>query len=324
MKKKTIFLFALFALLIPSCGDKSSNSNSINNIEPTNSTNTNSNNNDGNNNEPEGNQQNEDLEEEIESPITKIVLNHTVYDALVSKPLVNEMYVKEFVSSRELTDEEKEVKWFSTDSSIFEVREETGKITPKKVGSAYIVCESVPFGIQARCLINIVNSLDDLYSYEYVKVTDFSSLLDKDTIIIASPEDGVVATSNCQGSNLHCVAATFDNNYNKITDFDEDLTETFYLGEEEKGFTLQARDGKYLAGFNEKRVGFVNNKGNIHWVFTMYENQLYIETYNDVRGWLMYNHDLNNRDGGFTLYEREDVNQYIHMPTIYKLTKIVK
>ena len=55
---------------------------------------------------------------------------------------------------------------------------------------------------------------------------------------------------------------------------------------------------------------------------TIDEGDLYIETYNDVRGWLMFNSRLNDGEGGFTLYE-SSVQFDLYMPSVYRLT-IVK
>ena len=38
----------------------------------------------------------------------------------------------------------------------------------------------------------------------------------------------------------------------------------------------------------------------------------------------MFNKDLDNKNGGFTLYEREEPNEYVYMPTVYRLTKVNK
>ena len=47
---------------------------------------------------------------------------------------------------------------------------------------------------------------------------------------------------------------------------------------------------------------------------------LYIDTYNDVRGWLMFNEDLGDL-GGFTLYESTPTFD-LYMPSIYRLTLV--
>ena len=201
---------------------------------------------------------------EEEYALTAIKLNYHSYDILLKKQYSYDVIVEQYVASRTLTDEEKEVSWKSTDTSVFTTND-YGKIVPVGLGSAYLVCESKYSHVQDRCLVNVVNSMDDLYTFEYQKVTDFDSLSDKDTIVFADPKTGKVATNNVQGSYLHVVGGTFSSDESVLESFDEDEAETFYLGEEDKGFTLQARDGKYFVGFNEKRVGFVNNRGNKHW-----------------------------------------------------------
>ena len=253
---------------------------------------------------------------EEETSVTGIKLNFTeyVFDTNDLNKKKNIFYI-DYLPNNDVSNDEKEVVWTSTDTSVFEIRSDTGGITPKGYGSAYAVATTVLGGYSARCFISVVEDKTNV-QYEYQLVEDISSIKDKDTIVFAAPNAGMTASNNSQGSYLHGVSSTFSSDKKKITSLGEDSAE-FYVGEEENGFTLENQNGKYFAGFNLTRVGFVSNKGNIEWRFTIDEGELYIETYNDVRGWLMFNEDTN----GFTLYESTPTFD-LYMPSIYRLTLV--
>ncbi len=238
---------------------------------------------------------------------------------LVKGKTSNDLTTVYFNSVQEPTDDEKELTWSVDDSSIVSVGQ-YGQVTALKVGETYVTATTVIASRKVRCLVTVVNSMDDIQR-EYQRVDDVSTLKDKDTIVFAAPTRGLTATLDSQGSYLHAVETEFSSDKSKIVTLGANTAE-FYLGDcGEKGFTLESQELKYFAGFNLTRVGFVANKGNVEWKFTLYEGKLYIETYNDVRGWLMFNDRLDNSHGGFTLYE-SSVNAGLFMPTIYRLTKV--
>ena len=218
-----------------------------------------------------------------------------------------------------LTDDEKAVTWSSENNKIATV-DQYGRVSGVEIGTTYFVCTSVIAKRKARCMVKVVNSLDDA-TFEYQKVDDITSLKDKDTVVIAAPKNNKVATLDSTGSYLHASETTFSSDGSKILSLGVGAAE-FYVGKETHGYTLEGQNGKYFAGFNLKRVGFVNNKGNTEWMFTQTSSELYIETYNDVRGVLMFNSDLDSKNGGFTLYEREESNACTYTPTIYRLVEI--
>ena len=265
-------------------------------------------------------------EQVTESKVKSISLNvseliYDVNDFTDSKGNKKKHYdlTVDYESSETLTDEDKEVIWSSDNSDIFTINQ-YGGIILNSTGSAYAVCKSKLYDVEARCLVIVTEDKNNVKK-EYQLVEDFSTLKNKDTIVFAAPEANVTASLDTQGSYLHTVSSSFSSDKKKITSLGENTCE-FYVGEEENGFTLESQEGKYFAGFNLARVGFVANKGNIEWRFTIDEGDLYIETYNDVRGWLMFNSRLNDGEGGFTLYE-SSVQFDLYMPSVYRLT-IVK
>lgn len=272
---------------------------------------------------PSGDEDDPEVDPVEQTNLKGLKLNYSsyVFDANDLNKKKNIFYV-DYEPSTGLTEEEKEVYWYSTDTSVFEISEITGGITPRSYGSAYAVVASKIGNIKDRCLISVVEDKNNV-QYEYQLVTDVASLKNKDTIVFASPSKGKTATLDTTGSYLHTVSSSFSSDKTRITSLGEGTAE-FYVGEEENGFSLEGQNGKYFVGFNLARVGFVNKTGNYEWRFTIdsEDNELYIETYNDVRGWLMFNEALDNGNGGFTLYE-SSVQIDLYMPTIYRLT-IVK
>ena len=223
-----------------------------------------------------------------------------------------------FNSTRELTLDEKDVIWTSNNESVASV-DAYGRVSGHSLGEATVTCTTRIGNRKARCNVYVVNSMDEIQT-EYQRVDDPSTLKDKDIIVIDAPNDNKVASIEAKSSKLLAEAATFSSDKSKLLTFGDKASE-FILGDkEEKGFTLESQEGYYLAGFNLERMGYVKTKGNIDWHFTLEDGNLFIETHNDVRGWIMFNKDLNNNNGGFTLYERETPNQYIYFPTIYRLT----
>ena len=225
-----------------------------------------------------------------------------------------------------LTDEEKEITWTSLDTSIASVNQ-YGKVTGLKDGYTYITATTKRGNRHARCLVMVGNAN---VSYQYTLVDDLSTLHNKDTVVIACPEENKVATEYSQGSYLHATSSTFSKDKKTIESLGAGAAE-FYLGESEKGWTLELGEQGvevYFAGFNTTRVGFVNNKGNIDWRFSFYNGNLYTETYNDVVGWIMFNRDLDSHNGGFTLYDFDEEVEAkpvsLVYPSIYKLVEVVE
>ena len=225
----------------------------------------------------------------------------------------------------DLTDEEKEVKWSTLDESVATV-DQYGRVRGVSDGTTYVVCSTVLGNRHARCLVIVGNAT---VRYEYQMVEDLSILSNNDTIVIACPEQGVVASEDSSQSKLHSSSTTFSSDCKKITSLGEGAAE-FYIGEGKsespKSWTLEIGESgneKYFAGFNENRVGFVNKVGNIDWVFSFLDGHLYMETLNDVRGWMMYNHDHN----WFTLYdydeELESKPKSLDYVSIYRLTTVL-
>lgn len=226
-----------------------------------------------------------------------------------------------FFSNEELSDEEKEVTWTSLDESIATI-DQYGRVSGVSLGSTYIICETKIAHRRARCLVNVVESMDSI-TRQYQRVEDINSLESGDVIVFADPQRGYTATNIETSRYLNLTQSTFSSDKSTITSLGENSAE-FILGyeEEQNGFTLEDQNGKYLNALNLKKICFVSNKGNIYWNFDIDadDNSLAVYSTSSIPGWLMFNY--RNNENKFTLY---DSSEQIDMcsPTIYRLT-IVK
>ena len=215
--------------------------------------------------------------------------------------------------------EEREVIWSSSDISVASV-DEYGRVTGHKVGDIVITCTTVKGHRTARCLVYVVNSHSDV-TKTWKKVNSRSELHDKDIVVIASPERNVTATSENTGMYLHPVESIFSSDKTTITSLGSG-TEEFMLGKDdnapyEEALTMESMDGRYLVCTNEKKVTFVNNKGNKYWMFTFESDGLYVESTSNIYGQLMYD----ERKGGFSLYDSSpQVDMFLI--SLYKLTLV--
>lgn len=230
------------------------------------------------------------------------------------------------VTGRELTIDEKQVTWKSHDENVAIV-DEYGRVTGKSIGRTIVEVTTVIGGKSGKCVIDVYNSLDDIQK-EYVRVDDITTIAPGDIVVIACPEQGVVATYDNAHKYLHSASTTFSSNKSKITNLpDEALTlmiddgELLELddGRLIQSYTLENQFGEYLVTNSEKKVYFKEkgNKVNTDWVFSTDEEGLYIESTSNVSGQIMYN----SKQDKFTVY---DSNPQIDMflPTLYRLERV--
>ena len=212
-----------------------------------------------------------------------------------------------------------DVSWSSSDTSVATVSR-GGAVRSAKTnnGVAIITC-TTESGRKATCVVTVVEQIVPK-TQVYQLVTDFESLKVGDIVVIASPENGVTATSECTGMYLHPVESNFSSDYSSITSLGEGTAE-FILDGEYENWTLENQEGKYLASTHEKKVTFVNNKGNIHW--DIHDNlddsgDVVIESEVESHGYFMYN----IKQAKFTVYTSEIQEGLLVLPKLYKLTYV--
>ena len=241
--------------------------------------------------------------------MTGLSFNAQEYDVKIGKKL----YLTVDFTPTDLSIDDKEVEWSSSDSSVASV-DQYGRVTGVKEGHVLITCRSLHGDAEARCTVYVVNG-DASYKKQWLKVDDPTALVPGDLLTIACPEEGQVATLENVGMYLHPTAATFSGDQGEITSLPAEAG-TYILDGSHNNWTLESQEGMYLATTNEKKVTFVKNKGNIHWAFTKEEGYLYMESTSSVRGWMMYN----AKNSRFATYES---NVQVDMFTIslYKQVK---
>ena len=178
-----------------------------------------------------------------------------------------------------------------------------GRVTGVKAGRTVATCTTVLDNRHASCSVRVVNSLSDIQR-RYNKVTDYTSLTSGDLVVIAHADSNKTAGNDSSGMTLNSIDTTFSNDKSYISNLGAG-TATFLLEEkaieeypDTRFFSLENEYGQYLAAKNEKKVTFVNNKGNIYFAFTE-DDGLYMESSSNVPGWMMYNQKYD----WFTLYE---------------------
>lgn len=213
--------------------------------------------------------------------------------------------------SSELSDEEKDVTYTSSNESVLRVYNNY-RFEPIGLGEAYVTVTTTFKPRSARCLIKVVNDPSSLTKeYRLMSNDDIDTLAPGDVLVFGVSSQGVTATTETSSSDLLSVSSTFSDN--KITSMGEGTAEFIVSGSYNK-WKLEAElsDGKYkyFAAFNLNRVGFVN-KGNIEWEIgvDVDDNKQYVQSHSNVLGWMMYNVDTHK----FSMY---DSNETEHMKLI--------
>ena len=199
----------------------------------------------------------------------------------------------------ELTLDDKDVTWSIEDTSVAEI-DQYGRVTGKSAGRTIAKCVTRVDNRHATCSVRVVNSMDDIVK-RYNKVTDYSSLESGDLVVLAHADSGKTAGNDDTGMHLNSVDSSFSNDKSYVSNLGSG-TATFMLEEKiidgYRFFSLENEYGQYLSAKNEKKIQFVNNKGNIYFHF-MDDDGCYMESSSNVPGWMMYN----AKSDWFTLYE---------------------
>ena len=235
-------------------------------------------------------------------------------DLIVSKKLyLTVNFVTKDGVELDLDKGEKDVTWSSSHSDIASV-DQYGRVTGIKEGVTSIICVTALDNKKATFTVYVYNSEASKHK-EWQKI-DGEDIDVGDIIVLACPEEGVSATNEITGRYLHEVETTFSSDYKVITSLPSDTCQ-FVVGEGKYGYTLENEEGQYLAVTNEKKVTFVNSKGNIDWMFTDYQQGICMESTSTIEGWMMYNAPAHK----FSVYN-DDPSDKMFFVSIYRLTVV--
>ena len=204
------------------------------------------------------------------------------------------------------------------DDSLVSVSSYGGISSKKaKTGTCIVTCTCTEnTNLTARCVVNVV---DKVISKSYQLVEDYDSLKAGDIIVMAAPTYNKTASLDNLHMKLNPVTSTFSSDYKTITSLGEGTAE-FILDGETENFTLEAQNGKYLAGTNQGKVTFINgDHGNIHWdLHASYdiEDGAVIESEVESIGYFMFNVQ---QDYFTTYYDNSIMPGLMELPFIYKL-----
>ena len=209
---------------------------------------------------------------------------------------------------------------FSVDDDSLVGVSSAGGIYSKKnnTGTCTVTCVCTENrNLTAKCVVNVV---DVVVEKSFKLVEDYDSLKAGDIIVIAAPSYGKTASLDNLHMKLNPVASTFSSDYKSIISLGEGTAE-FVLDGEVEEFTLEAQNGKYLAGTNQGKVTFISGEhGNIHW--DLHENYdpldgVVIENEVESIGYFMYNV---SQDYFTTYYDNSIMPGVMELPFIYRLS----
>ena len=342
MKKISLFLLCIAPLALTSCSlddlmfwkknseaeqqEETKNSNENQNTSNDNENNQNQTSNNENNNQQNGDNTSTTTNPEDEDGDAKILRIYFSKDYLSVKANKTISATVDFVyaDGYDWDNAEDELEWSTSDSSIATVSK-YGVVQGVSKGQAILTAHTKVSNLTAKIKIFVIESESDIEK-SWKKMTKDDHIEEKDTIIIACPQEGKAATGVDTGHKLHSTDVTFSNDKSEITDLNG--AAKFYVYSDYKdrgGYNVELLDGdkgQFLHASNTANVWFFNtakassSRWNIYWNNS--ENCWDMRPASNVDGWMMYN----SQHQKFTTYEN-GVSEVLHLVDIYRMTVIV-
>ncbi len=213
------------------------------------------------------------------------------------------------------------LKWSVGDPTIASV-DQYGRVKGLKKGQTTLTLE-----------IDICKTKSSIPVYVYENESDFvaswkrlgssDEIGEKDTLIIACPQEGKAATDDSTGHKLGSCNVTFNADKSEITNVGD--AAQFYVYSDYKGrggytFEIPGRaDGSFLAATNTANVSFFDTPKSNQTVWDVeFDNSQGVwdmRPSTNVDGWMMYNKDLQK----FANYQSNETD-FMFVMTLYRLS----
>ena len=211
--------------------------------------------------------------------------------------------------------------WTIKDPSIAEV-DQYGRVTGKSKGKTLLTLSVDISNAKAHIPVYIINSDADIET-KWKKMGSTDQIEEKDSIIIACPQEGKAATDVLDNMKLVGCDVTFNSDKSEITY--PGSAAQFYVYSDDRSnngyiFEVPGREnGSFLATTHEKKVSFFDTpkKGNTVWSCDYDNDQNCWDMRpagTNVDGWFMYNRGIN----GFANYGSNETANMI-VVSLYKL-----
>ena len=267
-------------------------------------------------------------EEESDTRVTQAYFVDKTLDLQVNKIIyVTVSFVtSNNISSYDLTDEEKEGVFASSNPAVATVSE-IGKITAVSVGEAIITYTTKLGNFVASMTVYSHNSLSDI-KREYVRLDDPDDIKLGDELVFACPDFNLAASVNISGGYIVPAPVTFSSDGSKITEMSQYVAE-YYVGpgKADDVFTFENQENCYLACRETeggRKLSYSDNgKAQINWVVEkpVGYNETFIVSYDLAKDyWLMFN-KISNSDFRFNIYASNE-GSLMKKPIIYRKTII--
>ena len=203
----------------------------------------------------------------------------------------------------------KAVTWSTSNSSVATVVD--GLVTAKSAGTATITVRTADGGFTASYSLIVVTSGGGGGggSSEWSLVTDASSLVAGDVIVIADNTSESVAGDVSSQVLSSVSGATFSSDNSTITDLPDEAMQ-FTLGGSEGSWTLSSSTGMKLGATAKKKLAW--GDGTTTWSISISGGDATIQNGNSSYGRFLYN----NNDPRFTTYD-SNVSSSMRLPQIY-------
>lgn len=262
--------------------------------------------------------------EDPDGTILRIYFSEAFYSVKSSKT-INLTVEIEYAAGYNWDNCDDDIEWSTVDTSVATISK-YGIVTGQTKGSTIVKAHMKNNDLWAEAKLFVINSDSDIEK-TWTRMGAGDHIEEKDTIIIACPQEGKAATSEYVGHKLHSTDITFSSDKSEITDASG--AAKFYVYSDYKGrggYNVELLDGdkgQFLHASNTENVWFYStakassSRWSIDWDST---NSCWdMRPATNVDGWMMYNKDIQQ----FANYQSNETAR-MFVVTLYRLTYTFK